>query len=71
MICILFLEFVRFAIAFDTAEMRRMNLVHAWLQKGKQELSDPRSVWDWVKFNVKKYSRQYSMSKSRQRLAVK
>ena len=42
-------------------------LLPAWFQKGKQELSDPRSVWDWVKHNVKKYSRQYSMSKSRQR----
>ena len=42
-------------------------LLPAWLQKGKQELSDPRSVWDWVKYNVKKYSRQYSMSKSRQK----
>ena len=42
-------------------------LFPAWFQKGKQELSDPRSVWDWVKYNVKKYSRQYSMSKSRQR----
>jgi len=38
----------------------------AWLQKGKQELSDPRSVWDWVKYN-KKYSRQCSMGKSRLR----
>ena len=42
-------------------------LLPAWFQKGKQELSDPRSAWDWVKYNVKKYSRQYSMSKSRQR----
>ena len=36
-------------------------------QEGRQELSDPRSVWDWVKYNVKKYSRQYSISKSKQR----
>ena len=43
------------------------SLLPAWLQKGKQELSDPRSVWDWVKYNVKKYSRHFSMSKSRQR----
>ena len=42
-------------------------LLPAWLQKGKQQLSDPRSVWDWVKYNVKKYSRQYSMRESRQR----
>ena len=37
-------------------------LLPSWLQEGKRELSDPRSVWDWVKYNVKKYSRQYSMT---------
>ena len=44
-------------------------LLPSWLQEGKQELNDPRSVWDWVKYNVKKYSRQYSMTKSQQRKA--
>ena len=27
------------------------------------------AIWDWVKYYVKKYSRQYSMSKSKQRKA--
>ena len=44
-------------------------LLPSWLQEGKRELSDQRSVWDWVKYNVKKYSRQYSMTKSQQRKA--
>ena len=44
-------------------------LLPSWLQEGKRELNDPRSVWDWVKYNVKKYSRQYSMTKSQQRKA--
>jgi len=44
-------------------------LLPSWLQEGKQDLSDPRSVWDWVKYDVKKYSRQYSMSESKQRKA--
>ena len=44
-------------------------LLPSWLQEGKRELNDPRSVWDWVKYNVKKYSTQYSMTKSQQRKA--
>ena len=38
-------------------------LLPTWLEEGKKDLSDPRSVWDWVKCNVKKYSRSYSMNK--------
>ena len=29
-------------------------LLPSWLQEGKQDLSGPRSVWDWVKYKVKK-----------------
>ena len=51
----------------DKQYVNELNLLlPAWLQEGKQELSDPRCL-DWVKYNVKKYSRQYSMSKSRQK----
>ena len=46
-------------------------LLPSWLQEGKQKLSDPLSVRDWMKYNVKKYSRQYSTSKSKQRKAEK
>lgn len=38
-------------------------LLPTWLQEGKQDLSDPRSVRDWVKYNVKKYARRYLMNK--------
>ena len=38
-------------------------LLLSWLQEGKQDLSGQHSVWDWVKYKVKKYSRQYSMNK--------
>ena len=41
-------------------------LLPIWIQEGKQELSDPRSVWDWVKYKVKKYSRWYSINKCKQ-----
>ena len=42
------------------------NLLPTWIQEGRKDLVDPRSVWDWVKYNVKRYSRQYSINKSRQ-----
>ena len=44
-------------------------LLPSWLQEGKRELNDPRSVWDWVKYNVKKYSRIYSINKSKEQKA--
>ena len=42
-------------------------LIPTWIQEGRVDLSDPRSVWDWVKYNIKKHSRKYSMNKSKQR----
>ena len=41
-------------------------LLPTCIQEGKQDLGDPRSVWDWVKYKVKKYSRWYSISKCKQ-----
>lgn len=41
----------------------------SWLQEGKREFTNPHFVWDWVKSNVKKYFRQYSMTRSQQRKA--
>ena len=42
-------------------------LIPTWIQEGRVDLSDPRSVWDWVKYNIKKHSRKYSMNKCKQR----
>ena len=48
----------------DKEYVNELNLLlPTWIQEGKQDLDDPRSVWDWVKYNVKKYSRWYSMEK--------
>lgn len=41
-------------------------MIPIWLQEGREDLTDPRSVWDWVKYNIKKYSRKYAMNKSKQ-----
>ena len=52
----------------DKEYVNELNLIlPTWLRQGNRELSDPRSVWDWVKYNVKKYSRLYSMNKCKQR----
>ena len=51
----------------DKEYVNELNLLlPTWIQEGKQDLDDPRSVWDWVKYNVKKYSRWYSMEKCKQ-----
>ena len=42
-------------------------LIPTWIQEGMVDLSDPRSVWDWVKSNIKKHLRKYSMNKCKQR----
>ena len=48
----------------DTEYVNELNLLlPTWLQEGKQDLGDPQSVWDWVKYRVKKYSRWYSINK--------
>ena len=29
-------------------------LIPTWILEGKKDLDDPRSIWDWVKYNIKK-----------------
>ena len=35
-------------------------VIPTWIYEGRTDLSDPRSVWGWVKYNIKKHSRKYS-----------
>ena len=42
-------------------------MIPTWIYQGKTDLSDPRSVWDWVKYNIKRHSRKYSAIKTKQR----
>ena len=39
------------------------HMIPTWIYEGRTDLSDPRSVWNWVK----KHSRKYSMNKNKQR----
>ena len=51
----------------DKEYVNELNLLlPTWIQEGKQDLGDPRSIWDWVKYKVKKYSRWYSINKCKQ-----
>jgi len=43
------------------------HMIPTWIYEGRTDLSDPRSVWDWVKYNIKKHSRKYSVNKTKQR----
>ena len=42
-------------------------LIPSWVQEGKADLSDPCSVWDLVKYNIKNYSIKYSINRCKQR----
>ena len=45
------------------------SLMPTWVQEGKKDFKEPRSVWDWVKYSIKKYSRKYSMNKCKEKKA--
>ena len=32
------------------------HMIPNWIYEGRTDLSDPRSVWDWVKYNITKHS---------------
>ena len=38
-----------------------------WLAQGHKELSDYRCIWEWLKYNVRAYTIQYSKKKARER----
>ena len=41
--------------------------IPVWLAEGRDELSESRSVWDWLKYNIRIHSIQYSKRKARER----
>ena len=38
-----------------------------WLAEGRNELLDNRSIWDWLKYNIRVYTIQFSKRKARER----
>ena len=41
--------------------------IPVWLAEGRDELSQSRSVWDWLKYNIRIHTLQYSKRKARER----
>ena len=35
-----------------------------WISQGEKELSDKRSIWDWIKYNIRMHAIRYSTGKS-------
>ena len=38
-----------------------------WLAEGRKDLSDSRSIWDWLKYNIRAHTIQLSKRKARER----
>ena len=38
-----------------------------WLAEGRKDLSNCRSIWDWIKYNIRAHTIQYSKRKARER----
>jgi len=42
-------------------------LIPMWITEGRQELSDDRCVWDWIKYNIRAHTIRHSKRKTKQR----
>ena len=42
-------------------------LLPIWVAEGRKELSDHRSVWDWIKYNIRAHAINFSKKKSKER----
>ena len=38
-----------------------------WLAEGRKELSDSRSIWDWLKYNIRAHTIRVSKRRARER----
>ena len=38
-----------------------------WLAQGRQDLSDDRIIWDWLKYNIRAHAKQHSKRRARER----
>ena len=42
-------------------------LLPVWAAEGRKELTDHRSVWDWIKYNIRAHAINFSKRKSKER----
>ena len=56
------------AILDDSIEIQEISLlIPKWIAEGHKELSDDRSVWEWIKFNIRDHVIQFSKKRARSR----
>ena len=42
-------------------------LIPIWAAEGRKELSDDRSVWDWIKYNIRAHASWHSKKRSKEK----
>lgn len=42
-------------------------MIPMWITEGREELSDDRCVWDWIKYNIRAHAIRHSKRRSKQR----
>jgi len=42
-------------------------LISIWAAEGRKELSDDRSVWDWIKYNIRAHASWHSKKTSKEK----
>ena len=45
-------------------------MLPVWMAEGCKELSDSRNVWDWIKYNIRPHTINYSKKKAMERNAT-
>ena len=41
--------------------------IPVWIGEGEKDLTDNRSIWEWLKYNIKAYAIQYSIKRAQER----
>ena len=41
--------------------------IPSWIADGERELFDNRTIWDWIKYNIRAHAIQYSKRRAKER----
>ncbi|KAL9964507.1 hypothetical protein ACROYT_G028158 [Oculina patagonica] len=44
-----------------------IEMIPMWITEGREELSDDRCVWDWIKYNIRSHAIRHSKRRSKQK----
>ena len=45
--------------------------IPVWITEGEKDLTDNRSIWEWLKYNIRAHAIQYSIRKLRKEMKRK